>query len=95
MLNILSVQGIHSDSNFVNAAAFWGHLRRTECCCVVLTELCCAFVFPTQALVFPNQLYEVVFEEELSTTSISIRLYGGALLSKSPIHASSCIAAVL
>ncbi|TNN82009.1 Tumor protein p53-inducible protein 11 [Liparis tanakae] len=33
------------------------------------------------ALVFPNQLYEVVFEEELSTTSLSVRLYGGALLS--------------
>lgn len=32
---------------------------------------------------FPNQLYEVVFEEELSTTNISVRLYGGALLSKS------------
>lgn len=41
------------------------------------------FCFPMQALVFPNQLYEVVFEEELSTTSISVRLYGGALLSKS------------
>ncbi|CAL8291284.1 unnamed protein product [Boreogadus saida] len=35
------------------------------------------------ALLFPNQLYEVVFEEELSTTNISIRLYGGALLSLS------------
>ncbi|XP_036004009.1 tumor protein p53-inducible protein 11b [Fundulus heteroclitus] len=34
------------------------------------------------ALVFPNQLYELVFEEELSTTSISVRLYGAALLSK-------------
>lgn len=34
---------------------------------------------------FPNQLYEVVFEEELSTTSISVRLYGGALLSKSSV----------
>ncbi|XP_061532175.1 tumor protein p53-inducible protein 11-like isoform X1 [Phycodurus eques] len=33
------------------------------------------------ALVFPNHLYEVVFEEELSTTSLSVRLYGGALLS--------------
>lgn len=31
---------------------------------------------------FPNQLYEVVFEEELSTINISVRLYGGALLSK-------------
>lgn len=39
----------------------------------------------TQALVFPNQLYEVVFEEELSTTNISVRLYGGALLSKSSL----------
>ncbi|XP_061772639.1 tumor protein p53-inducible protein 11-like [Nerophis ophidion] len=33
------------------------------------------------ALMFPNQLYEVVFEEELSNTSLSVRLYGGALLS--------------
>ncbi|MEQ2307088.1 hypothetical protein AMECASPLE_014616, partial [Ameca splendens] len=33
------------------------------------------------ALVFPNQLYELVFEEELFTTSISVRLYGAALLS--------------
>ncbi|XP_061630824.1 tumor protein p53-inducible protein 11-like [Phyllopteryx taeniolatus] len=33
------------------------------------------------ALVFPNHLYEVVFEEELSPTSLSVRLYGGALLS--------------
>ncbi|KAM3842493.1 tumor protein p53-inducible protein 11b [Diretmus argenteus] len=38
-------------------------------------------VMALMALVFPNQLYEVVFEEELSTTSISIRLYGGAVLS--------------
>ncbi|CAL8261224.1 unnamed protein product [Merluccius merluccius] len=38
-------------------------------------------VMALMALVFPNQLYEVVFEEELSTTNISIRLYGGALLS--------------
>ncbi|KAM6960863.1 tumor protein p53-inducible protein 11b isoform 1-T3 [Aplochiton taeniatus] len=37
------------------------------------------------ALVVPNQLYEVVFEEQLSTTSISVRLYGGALLSISLI----------
>ncbi|KAG5839147.1 hypothetical protein ANANG_G00201860 [Anguilla anguilla] len=37
------------------------------------------------ALVFPNQLYEVVFDKELSVTSISIRLYGGALLSISLI----------
>ncbi|XP_062380739.1 tumor protein p53-inducible protein 11-like [Sardina pilchardus] len=35
------------------------------------------------ALVFPSQLYEVVFEP--STTSISTRLYGGALLSISLI----------
>lgn len=38
-------------------------------------------VMALMALLFPNQLYEVVFEEELSTTSVSIRLYGGALLS--------------
>ncbi|GAA6078415.1 tumor protein p53-inducible protein 11a isoform X1, partial [Tachysurus ichikawai] len=30
------------------------------------------------ALAFPSQLYQIVFE--LSTTRISIRLYGGALL---------------
>ncbi|CAL8359502.1 unnamed protein product [Lota lota] len=42
-------------------------------------------VMALMALVFPNQLYEVVFEEELSTTNISIRLYGGALLSLSLI----------
>ncbi|KAE8296144.1 CD82 antigen Metastasis suppressor Kangai-1-like protein [Larimichthys crocea] len=38
-------------------------------------------VMALMALVFPNQLYEVVFEEELSTINISVRLYGGALLS--------------
>ncbi|XP_046889565.1 tumor protein p53-inducible protein 11-like isoform X2 [Hypomesus transpacificus] len=42
-------------------------------------------VIALMALVFPNQLYEVTFEEELSTTNISIRLYGGALLSLSLI----------
>ncbi|XP_036443276.1 tumor protein p53-inducible protein 11a isoform X1 [Colossoma macropomum] len=35
------------------------------------------------ALAFPNQLYEIIFE--LTTTRISIRLYGGALLSISLI----------
>lgn len=48
--------------------------------------VCCFFFL--QALIFPNQLYEVVFEEELTTTSISVRLYGGALLSKSSLHRS-------
>uniref|UniRef100_A0AAY5KJF7 Tumor protein p53-inducible protein 11 n=1 Tax=Esox lucius TaxID=8010 RepID=A0AAY5KJF7_ESOLU len=38
-----------------------------------------------QALVFPNQLYEVMFEEEISNATVSIRLYGGALLSLSLI----------
>ncbi|XP_064785207.1 tumor protein p53-inducible protein 11-like isoform X2 [Oncorhynchus masou masou] len=42
-------------------------------------------VMALMALVCPNQLYEVVFEEEISNTSISIRLYGGALLSLSLI----------
>ncbi|MEQ2182607.1 hypothetical protein GOODEAATRI_024078, partial [Goodea atripinnis] len=37
-------------------------------------------VMAVTALVFPNQLYELVFEEELFTTSISVRLYGAALL---------------
>ncbi|KAG9334412.1 hypothetical protein JZ751_008162 [Albula glossodonta] len=39
-----------------------------------------AVVFTSMALMalaFPNQLYEVVFEEELSATSISIRLLSG------------------
>lgn len=39
--------------------------------------LCCVF----QALAFPSQLYEIIFE--LATTKISIRLYGGAMLSMS------------
>uniref|UniRef100_A0A3B3RKA1 Tumor protein p53-inducible protein 11 n=1 Tax=Paramormyrops kingsleyae TaxID=1676925 RepID=A0A3B3RKA1_9TELE len=38
-----------------------------------------------QALAFPGQLSEMVFEEELSSSIISIRLYGGALLSISLI----------
>ncbi|XP_071271897.1 tumor protein p53-inducible protein 11-like isoform X2 [Salvelinus alpinus] len=42
-------------------------------------------VHRSKALVCPNQLYEVVFEEEINKTSISIRLYGGALLSLSLI----------
>ncbi|KAF3854998.1 hypothetical protein F7725_023053 [Dissostichus mawsoni] len=37
-------------------------------------------VMALMALVFPNQLYEVVFEEQLSTTCLSIRLYGGDCL---------------
>ncbi|XP_069037702.1 tumor protein p53-inducible protein 11 isoform X2 [Lepisosteus oculatus] len=37
------------------------------------------------ALTFPNQLYDAVFDEELSGTKMSIRLYGGALLSISLI----------
>uniref|UniRef100_A0A8B9JEQ3 Tumor protein p53-inducible protein 11 n=1 Tax=Astyanax mexicanus TaxID=7994 RepID=A0A8B9JEQ3_ASTMX len=37
------------------------------------------------ALAFPNLLYEVVFEGEETATSVSIRLYGGALLSLSLI----------
>lgn len=57
---------------------------RTVLCC---HDKGCAVLLSsfTQALVFPNQLYEVVFEEELSTTNISVRLYGGALLSKSSL----------
>ncbi|KAM9815801.1 tumor protein p53-inducible protein 11-like isoform 1-T2 [Syngnathus typhle] len=38
-------------------------------------------VIAIMAVMFPNHLYEVVFEEELATTSLSVRLYGGALLS--------------
>ncbi|XP_076842128.1 tumor protein p53-inducible protein 11b isoform X3 [Brachyhypopomus gauderio] len=32
------------------------------------------------ALAFPNQLFEVVFDQEQTATSTSIRLYGGAVL---------------
>ncbi|XP_072551064.1 tumor protein p53-inducible protein 11b isoform X1 [Salminus brasiliensis] len=42
-------------------------------------------VMALMALAFPNQLYEVVFEREETATSVSIRLYGGALLSLSLI----------
>lgn len=57
--------------------------RAVLCCC---DKACAVLLFPsTQALVFPNQLYEVVLEEEISTTNISVRLYGGALLSKSSL----------
>lgn len=42
-------------------------------------------IMALMALVFPNHLYELVFEEELSTTRIAVRLYGGALLSLSLI----------
>ncbi|KAG2463262.1 P5I11 protein, partial [Polypterus senegalus] len=38
-----------------------------------------------EALTFPNQLYDAVFDEELSNTKMSIRLYGAALLSISLI----------
>ncbi|XP_048113336.1 tumor protein p53-inducible protein 11-like isoform X1 [Alosa alosa] len=37
------------------------------------------------ALTVPSQLYEIVFEEEQTATSLSVRLYGGALLSLSLI----------
>ncbi|KPP66421.1 tumor protein p53-inducible protein 11-like [Scleropages formosus] len=42
-------------------------------------------VMALMALAFPNQLSEIVLEEQLPTTSISIRLYGGAVLSISLI----------
>ncbi|XP_057203595.1 tumor protein p53-inducible protein 11b [Triplophysa rosa] len=42
-------------------------------------------VMALMALVFPNQLYEVVFDQEQTATSVSIRLYGGAILSLSLI----------
>ncbi|XP_078404956.1 tumor protein p53-inducible protein 11-like isoform X3 [Cetorhinus maximus] len=38
-----------------------------------------------QALTFPKLLYEAVFEEEASNSTMSVRLYGGALLSISVI----------
>lgn len=69
----------------VYGVTFWGMCwDRTVLCC--FDKACAVLLFSfTQALVFPNQLYEVVFEEELSTTNISVRLYGGALLSKSSL----------
>ncbi|XP_028651898.1 tumor protein p53-inducible protein 11-like [Erpetoichthys calabaricus] len=42
-------------------------------------------VVALMALTFPNQLYDAVFDEELSNTKMSIRLYGAALLSISLI----------
>ncbi|MBN3306716.1 tumor protein p53-inducible protein 11 isoform X2 [Amia ocellicauda] len=38
-------------------------------------------VVSLMALTFPNQLYDAVFNQELTGTKMSIRLYGGALLS--------------
>ncbi|KAK1161638.1 tumor protein p53-inducible protein 11-like [Acipenser oxyrinchus oxyrinchus] len=38
-------------------------------------------VLALMALTFPIQLYDVIFDEELVGTKMSIRLYGGALLS--------------
>lgn len=35
-----------------------------------------------QALAFPDQLYDAVFEEESVSSRTPIRLYGGALLSE-------------
>lgn len=66
-------------------SVFWGMCwNRTVLCCY--DKGCAVLLFPfTQALVFPKQLYEVAFVEELSTTDISVRLYGGALLSKSSL----------
>ncbi|MGH0148461.1 UNVERIFIED_CONTAM: hypothetical protein FKN15_018237 [Acipenser sinensis] len=43
--------------------------------------LSCVFCIPPQALTFPIQLYDTIFDEELVGTKMSIRLYGGALLS--------------
>uniref|UniRef100_A0A8C8G5G7 Tumor protein p53-inducible protein 11 n=1 Tax=Oncorhynchus tshawytscha TaxID=74940 RepID=A0A8C8G5G7_ONCTS len=42
-------------------------------------------VMALMALVLPKQMYDIVFEEEINNTSVSIRLYGGALLSLSLI----------
>jgi len=35
-----------------------------------------------QALAFPDQLYDVIFDEESVSSKTPIRLYGGALLSE-------------
>ncbi|XP_048402129.1 tumor protein p53-inducible protein 11-like isoform X2 [Stegostoma tigrinum] len=42
-------------------------------------------VVAIMALIFPDRLYEVVFDEDGTSTKISVRLYGGALLSISLI----------
>ncbi|KAJ8247561.1 hypothetical protein GJAV_G00247740 [Gymnothorax javanicus] len=42
-------------------------------------------VMALMALLFPDQLYEIVFNDHLSTTRVTVRLYGGALLSISLI----------
>lgn len=46
--------------------------------------LFCAVAFTVTAvlaLIFPKQLYEAIFEEELTTIKIFVRLYGATLLS--------------
>lgn len=37
---------------------------------------------PRQALAFPDQLFDAIFEEEAASSKTPIRLYGGALLSE-------------
>ncbi|KAJ8406450.1 hypothetical protein AAFF_G00300240 [Aldrovandia affinis] len=51
----------------------------------ILISAVISTVMALTALVFPDHLYETVFEDQLSTTRVSVRLYGGALLSISLI----------
>lgn len=59
-----------------------GHLGWTKYCCARHDSVAlCVHLLP-QALIFPKQLYEAIFEEELTTIKIFVRLYGATLLSK-------------
>lgn len=59
-----------------------GHLGWTEYCCARYDSVALCVRLLPQALIFPKQLYEAVFEEELTTIKIFVRLYGATLLSK-------------
>lgn len=54
----------------------------TEYCCARYDSVALCVRLLPQALIFPKQLYEAVFEEELTTIKIFVRLYGATLLSK-------------
>lgn len=59
-----------------------GHLGWTEYCCARYDSVALCVRLLPQALIFPKQLYEAIFEEELTTIKIFVRLYGATLLSK-------------
>lgn len=58
------------------------HLGWTESCCARYDSVALCLCLLPQALIFPKQLYEAIFEEELTTIKIFVRLYGATLLSK-------------